>query len=143
MKNKRNLNTKWLLLQNDQNADTTLLHSHDDIFSKNTNKKCTLIFFCDTCTECSLSIQKSIPEVTLGASTLLQIKSPFYNKGDVTKMLRRGCVTSKWSCATCQSIWKSHSPICGMLAVNLSEDVWILPGEELLLKLYIFDLGMK
>ena len=32
MKNKRNLNTKWLLLQNDQNADTTLLHSHDDLF---------------------------------------------------------------------------------------------------------------
>ena len=32
MKNKRNLNTKWLLLQNDQNADTTLLHSHDDMF---------------------------------------------------------------------------------------------------------------
>ena len=31
IKNKRNLNTKWLLLQNDQNADTTLLHSHDDI----------------------------------------------------------------------------------------------------------------
>ena len=31
MKNKRNLNTKWLLLQNDQNADTTLLHSHDDM----------------------------------------------------------------------------------------------------------------
>ena len=31
MKNKRNLNTKWLLLQNDQNADTTLLHSHDDL----------------------------------------------------------------------------------------------------------------
>ena len=30
MKNKRNLNRKWLLLQNDQNADTTLLHSHDD-----------------------------------------------------------------------------------------------------------------
>ena len=30
IKNKRNLNTKWLLLQNDQNADTTLLHSHDD-----------------------------------------------------------------------------------------------------------------
>ena len=30
MKNKRNLNTKWLLLQNDQNADMTLLHSHDD-----------------------------------------------------------------------------------------------------------------
>ena len=29
IKNKRNLNTKWLLLQNDQNADTTLLHSHD------------------------------------------------------------------------------------------------------------------
>ena len=33
IKNKRNLNTKWLLLQNDQNADTTLLHSHDDIVS--------------------------------------------------------------------------------------------------------------
>ena len=31
MKNKRNLNTKWLLLKNDQNADTTLLHSHDDM----------------------------------------------------------------------------------------------------------------
>ena len=31
MKNKRNLNKKWLLLQNDQNADTTLLHSHDDL----------------------------------------------------------------------------------------------------------------
>ena len=31
MKNKRNLNIKWLLLQNDQNADTTLLHSHDEI----------------------------------------------------------------------------------------------------------------
>ena len=32
MKNKRNLNTKWLLLQNDQNADTTLLHSHDGMY---------------------------------------------------------------------------------------------------------------
>ena len=32
VKNKRNLNTKWLLLQNDQNADTTLLHSHDETF---------------------------------------------------------------------------------------------------------------
>ena len=32
MKNKRNLNTKWLLLQNDQNADTTLLHSHDEMW---------------------------------------------------------------------------------------------------------------
>ena len=31
IKNKRNLNTKWLLLQNDQNADTTLLHSHDEL----------------------------------------------------------------------------------------------------------------
>ena len=31
MKNKRNFNTKWLLLQNDQNADTTLLHSHDEM----------------------------------------------------------------------------------------------------------------
>ena len=29
IKNIRNLNTKWFLLQNDQNADTTLLHSHD------------------------------------------------------------------------------------------------------------------
>ena len=34
IKNKRNLNTKWLLLQNNQNADTTLLHSHDDIFQR-------------------------------------------------------------------------------------------------------------
>ena len=33
IKNKRNLNTKWLLLQNDQNADTTLLHSHADMYS--------------------------------------------------------------------------------------------------------------
>ena len=33
IKNKRNLNTKWLLLQNDQNADTTLLHSHDEFCS--------------------------------------------------------------------------------------------------------------
>ena len=32
MKNKRNLKTKWLLLQNDRNADTTLLHSHDEMF---------------------------------------------------------------------------------------------------------------
>ena len=32
MKNKRNLNTKWLLLQNNQNADTTLLHSHDELY---------------------------------------------------------------------------------------------------------------
>ena len=32
IKNKRNLNTKWLLLQNDQNADTTLLHSHDFVW---------------------------------------------------------------------------------------------------------------
>ena len=31
MKNKRNLNTKRHLLQNDQNTDTTLLHSHDEI----------------------------------------------------------------------------------------------------------------
>ena len=31
IKNKRNLNTKWFLLRNDQNADTTLLHSHDDM----------------------------------------------------------------------------------------------------------------
>ena len=31
IKNKRNLNTKWHLLQNEQNADTTLLHSHDDL----------------------------------------------------------------------------------------------------------------
>ena len=33
IKNKRNLNTKLLLLQNDQNADTTLLHSHDEVAS--------------------------------------------------------------------------------------------------------------
>ena len=33
IENKRNLNTKWLLLQNDQNADTTLLHSHDEILN--------------------------------------------------------------------------------------------------------------
>ena len=32
IENKRNLNTKWLLLQNDQNADTTLLHSHDAMY---------------------------------------------------------------------------------------------------------------
>ena len=32
MKNNRNLNTKWLLQQNDQNADTTLLHSHDEMY---------------------------------------------------------------------------------------------------------------
>ena len=31
IKKKRNLNTKLLLLQNDQNADTTLLHSHDEV----------------------------------------------------------------------------------------------------------------
>ena len=31
IKNKGNLNIKWLLLQNDQNADTTLLHSHDEL----------------------------------------------------------------------------------------------------------------
>ena len=35
IKNKRNLNTKWLLLQNDQNADTTLLHSHDEFSDVN------------------------------------------------------------------------------------------------------------
>ena len=28
---KRNMTTKWQLLQNDKNADTTLLHSHDDL----------------------------------------------------------------------------------------------------------------
>ena len=41
MKNKRNLNTEWLLLQHDQNADTTLLHSHDEFdlyYSGNRNK---------------------------------------------------------------------------------------------------------
>ena len=37
IKNKRNLNTKWLLLQNDQNADTTLLHSHDEFSSEKCN----------------------------------------------------------------------------------------------------------
>ena len=30
--NKRDLNIKCLLLQNDKNADTTFLHSHDEIF---------------------------------------------------------------------------------------------------------------
>ena len=39
IKNKRNLNTKWLLLQNDQNADTTLLHSHDELFYHPGEKK--------------------------------------------------------------------------------------------------------
>ena len=34
IKNKINLNTKLLLLQNDQNADTTLLHSHDELCFK-------------------------------------------------------------------------------------------------------------
>ena len=29
--NKRNSNTKWLLLQNYQNADMTSLHSHDEM----------------------------------------------------------------------------------------------------------------
>ena len=37
IKNKRNLNTKWLLLQNDQNTDTTLLHSHDELGSSAPN----------------------------------------------------------------------------------------------------------
>ena len=32
IQNKRNLNTKRRRLQNDQNADTTLLHSHDDMW---------------------------------------------------------------------------------------------------------------
>ena len=45
------------------------------------NKKTYLNFFSHTCTECSLSIQKSIPKVTFRASTFLQIKSLFYNKG--------------------------------------------------------------
>ena len=40
MKNKRNLNTKWLLLQNDQNADTTLLHSHDDMLCSTVKEDC-------------------------------------------------------------------------------------------------------
>ena len=30
-KKKRNLNTKRHIMQNDQNADTTLLHSNDDL----------------------------------------------------------------------------------------------------------------
>ncbi len=29
--NNRYWNTKWLLLQNDKNADTTFLHSHDGL----------------------------------------------------------------------------------------------------------------
>ena len=41
-----------------------------------------LLVFSHICTEFSLTIQNSIPKVTLGASTFLQIKSPFYNKGD-------------------------------------------------------------
>ena len=40
MKNKRNFNTKWLLLQNDQNADTTLLHSHDELAYSNEARTC-------------------------------------------------------------------------------------------------------
>ena len=32
-KEKRNLNTKWHLLQNNQNANTTLLHSHDKLLA--------------------------------------------------------------------------------------------------------------
>ena len=43
MKNKRNFNTKWLLLQNDQNADTTLLHSHDELTFRKTKSLFTLI----------------------------------------------------------------------------------------------------
>ena len=39
MKKKRNLNTKWLLLQNDQNADTTLLHSHDELYVSHVCKR--------------------------------------------------------------------------------------------------------
>ena len=39
-----------------------------------------LFFSFDICTECSLSIQNSVPKVTLGASTFLQIKSPFLTK---------------------------------------------------------------
>ena len=38
-------------------------------------------FFPHTCTECSLNTQKRIPEVSLGSSDFLQIKSQFYNKG--------------------------------------------------------------
>ncbi len=30
--NKRKQNTKWRLLQNYKNADTTFLHSHDELF---------------------------------------------------------------------------------------------------------------
>ena len=31
VKDKRNLSTKWLLLSDCENADTTFLHSHDDL----------------------------------------------------------------------------------------------------------------
>ena len=48
MKNKRNLNTKWLLLQNDQNADTTLLHSHDVFLQDNFVVK-RFLFICTIC----------------------------------------------------------------------------------------------
>ena len=40
MKNKRNLNTKWHLMQGDQNADTTLLQSHDEIPLQSDVHKC-------------------------------------------------------------------------------------------------------
>ena len=46
------------------------------------SKKCTLFFFSHICTEFSLTIQNSIPKVTLVGLDFLQIKSPFYNKGD-------------------------------------------------------------
>ena len=42
IKNKRNLNTKWLLLQNDKNADTTLLHSHDELLYTSLGDSCHL-----------------------------------------------------------------------------------------------------
>ena len=38
--NKRNLNTKWHLLQNDQNADTTLLRSHKELLCRTKMVRC-------------------------------------------------------------------------------------------------------
>ena len=48
------MNIKWLLLQNYQNADTTLLHSHDEIILSTTgHKKNTLLIFDNESTEIS------------------------------------------------------------------------------------------
>ena len=59
-------------------------HTKHDFLKTLINEKHT-DFLTNTCTECSLSIQKSVRKVTLGASNFLEIKSPFYNKGDDIK----------------------------------------------------------